>query len=462
MSDNRCLFVFTQDLRLHDNVALNSLLRHAQSVQHGGRSNQQTPSLAFAYVFDEQWFTPRCYQQQSMGPHKLSFLLQSLADLQQQLSVLGHSLQLYFGNPVAVVTQLAEQNRINALGYSKSVGWDERQSWQQIGKNLPDVTLLAQWNNGLFNQQQMTPYIDAMSSFSQFRRKVEKAKLAVELPCDTFNGISPHPITLVSQYETDFSQFQAPSSVIFSGGEKAANKHIEHYFSSHYASDYKQTRNALDGFEHSTKFSPFLAIGNVSARALWSQLKQYERIHGANESTYWIGFELLWREYFHWLAWQHGPQLFHFKGQATVKPLTSFFPERFKKWCLGNTPYPLVNACMKQLNTTGYMSNRGRQIVASCLVNELGLDWRYGAAYFEQQLIDYDVASNWGNWQYIAGVGVDPSGGRHFNIEKQTSMYDPQHVFIRHWLGEQWQQELALNLDSLDAVDWPQEHQEAG
>lgn len=78
-------------------------------------------------------------------------------------------------------------------------------------------------------------------------------------------------------------------------------------------------------------------------------------------------------------------------------------------WCKGNTPYPLVNACMRELLATGYLSNRGRQIVASCLINELKLDWRYGAAWFQQQLIDYDTAVNWGNWQYIAGVGADPA-----------------------------------------------------
>jgi deoxyribodipyrimidine photo-lyase len=95
-------------------------------------------------------------------------------------------------------------------------------------------------------------------------------------------------------------------------------------------------------------------------------------------------------------------------GIKRLSPLTSYYPERFQKWINGSTPYPLVNACMNELRETGDLSNRGRQIVASCLVNELGMDWRYGAAYFERVLIDYDVASNWGNWQYLAGVGADP------------------------------------------------------
>ena len=106
---------------------------------------------------------------------------------------------------------------------------------------------------------------------------------------------------------------------------------------------------------------------------------------------------------------------------------------------------------MNQLNATGFMSNRGRQIVASCLVNELQIDWRYGAAYFQQMLVDHDVASNWGNWQYIAGVGVDPRGGRQFNLAKQTDIYDAKKIFITKWQGAATQP----TLDSVDAVDWP-------
>lgn len=107
---------------------------------------------------------------------------------------------------------------------------------------------------------------------------------------------------------------------------------------------------------------------------------------------------------------------------------------------------------MKELNATGFITNRSRQIAASCLVNELQLDWRYGAAYFEQQLIDYDVAANWGNWQYIAGVGVDPRGGRHFNLAKQTQQYDPYGEYIAKWQGNE---HCDAQLDDLDAADWP-------
>ena len=89
--------------------------------------------------------------------------------------------------------------------------------------------------------------------------------------------------------------------------------------------------------------------------------------------------------------------------------------------------------------------------MASCLVNELQLDWRYGAAYFQEMLIDYDVASNWGNWQYLAGVGADPRGGRWFNLEKQQQMYDPDERFTNHWGGYNE----VMPLDSININDWP-------
>ena len=154
-----------------------------------------------------------------------------------------------------------------------------------------------------------------------------------------------------------------------------------------------------------------MANGNLSVREVAEAIFRYEREHVNNESTYWLYFELLWREFFHWRAVIDGRHLFRQGGRHDRRLLTTFEPRNFARWCAGDTDFPLVNALMRQLTATGWMSNRGRQIAASCLVNELGLDWRYGAAFFEQQLIDYDVGSNYGNWQYLAGVGSDPRGG---------------------------------------------------
>ncbi len=287
------------------------------------------------------------------------------------------------------------------------------------------------------------------TSFSKFRKLVEP--LITKQPIMTIEALPPYPEGCQCLRPSLPSVRIAQKSAMFRGGSDQAEKHLFNYFNSRLPSDYKQVRNELDGWEKSTKFSPWLANGSLSVNTILHQLKTYEETIEVNQSTYWISFELLWREYFQWVSHIYSVKMFTQNGVKHKKILSSFYPERFQRWCNGNTPFPLVNACMKQLNATGFMSNRGRQIVASCFVNELQLDWRYGAAYFEQQLIDYDVASNWGNWQYLAGVGMDSRSKRQFDIEKQTRLYDPNRLFIEKWC----EPTDCLSLDSVDAADWP-------
>ena len=174
----------------------------------------------------------------------------------------------------------------------------------------------------------------------------------------------------------DYLKFtsEADQEIVFHGRETAGLKQLRDYFATDCASHHKERRNELDGWENSSKFSPWLAKVNLSVRQICFNLNTYEQKAGTNEFTYWLLLELLWREYFQWYARRHGKSLFAFQGIKQQKPLTSFYPVRFWKWCPGNTPYPQVNACMKQLNATGFMSNRGRQITTSCLVNELAVN----------------------------------------------------------------------------------------
>ncbi|MFN7013467.1 MAG: FAD-binding domain-containing protein, partial [Bacteroidia bacterium] len=193
--------------------------------------------------------------------------------------------------------------------------------------------------------------------------------------------------------------------------------------------------NELLGTDFSSHFSPWLALGVISPQTILTYLREFENQYGANESTYWLWFELLWRDFFRYQMMKHG-RLFFLKGGIAKKPIT--FKNNvllFKQWINGETTEPFVNANMLELKHTGFMSNRGRQIVASYLIHDLGIDWRWGAAYFEMQLLDYDVSSNWGNWSYIAGVGNDPRSCRKFNIKKQQEQYDPDLKYSNHWLN---------------------------
>jgi len=431
------LYWFGNDLRLSDQAGLL-------------QATADLDALICLYTVDPAWSRSSRYRETvPMGGHRRRFLFESLRDLDDGLRQRGQQLLVLFAPALDAIPTLITRHNVTHLYRSVHAGHDEQQEWQWLVDHYPQLRFISVENQTLFNQQQLPFALSELpASFSRFRKQVETLDIAQPLPAPQRLPPSPLPATSPSLPLMDNSK------TLFQGGERSAMLHRQQYFDSTAAHHYKQTRNALDGALSSTRFSPWLANGCQSARQVLADLRHYEAREGSNESTYWIYFELLWREYFQWYARRHGKRLFLTGGPQQRSLNTTFYPERFRKWCAGNTPYPIVNACMKQLNATGFMSNRGRQLVASCLVNELSLNWRYGAAYFEQQLIDYDVASNWGNWQYIAGVGADPRGGRHFNLDKQAAQYDPDSAFISHWQGD----EFDAQLDSVDAADWPIGH----
>ena len=176
-----------------------------------------------------------------------------------------------------------------------------------------------------------------------------------------------------------------------------------------------------------------LAQGALSARVAFAGLRRHEAERGANESTYWLWFELLWRDYFRFLHLQHGRRLYRGRGLNERASPPAHDPDAFERWCAGRTGHAFIDAGMRELAATGWLSNRMRQIVASYLIHDLGCDWRAGAAWFEAQLIDYDVYSNQGNWLYIAGRGTDPRGGRRFDPAKQAREHDPDGSFRKMW-----------------------------
>ncbi|MBM6550978.1 DASH family cryptochrome [Marinomonas ostreistagni] len=412
-------------------------------------AQQQVDELLFVACLTPDITVPMPYQLAEPSMRRERFYFQGLDDLACSLESLGQLLYVSEQSAMSTLSVLLNELPITHVFRNHHPGWYERQTLANLQAEFADVQFVIEHGLSLFTEQQL-PFAlaDLPSSFSKFRKQVEPLNLPSLYPEITS---LPSSRALDLPYLDVWPARRSDERGLFTGGELAGLTHLSDYFATDLPSRYKTLRNELDGWENSTKFSPWLAQGSVSPRQIKACLDVYEQDHGANDSTYWIYFELLWREYFHWYATLHGKGLFVRDGITGQGHVGSYYAERFKKWCQGNTPYPIVNACMKQLNQTGYMSNRGRQLAASCLIYELGIDWRYGAAYFESQLVDYDVGANWGNWQYIAGVGADPRGGRHFNLEKQTQQYDPEGRFIEKWSGHQHDPQL----DSVDAADWP-------
>lgn len=443
------IYLFSNDLRLADNEAIMNAAAHAAA-------NKQ--SLTFIHCLDPQALKAKNYNRKYLGLIGYRFLLESLDDLEGQLAAQGQQLLRFFASAGAVLSRLHEQYNVKSVFVSAQAGLNERKTLAKLKQRYPGLQINEYHTHTLFKPVNLPfPLPQLPSSFSKFRRIVEplRSRICTPTPTPTDLGQAAPQLTAIDwmgNYPVAPTPSPNEAQAWIRGGEQAAKKHLALYFRSDAANKYKQTRNALDDFDSSTKLSPWLANGSLSARQALFALTQFEHEHGANESTYWIFFELLWREYFQWYAHTHNEKMFAFIGLNSHAPLTSFYDTRFQSWCHGNTPYPIVNACMNQLNKTGYISNRARQIAASCFVNELGLDWRYGAAYFQEKLVDYDVASNWGNWQYIAGVGADTKGGRHFNLEKQTQIYDPESAYIQKWAGQITN---PTPLDSIDPVGWP-------
>jgi deoxyribodipyrimidine photo-lyase len=232
------------------------------------------------------------------------------------------------------------------------------------------------------------------------------------------------------------------SAFPFSGDEPAALARLQHYlFDSDGLRTYKATRNGLVGTEFSAKFSPFLGVGSLSVRRIWQEVLRYQELHGADEGSEWMKQELLWREFFLWSEQHHG-DAFHAPGGLQNRPPAAPADpqearDRFARWTRGDSGHPLIDAQLNELLATGYLSNRGRQWVASHFINELRLPWTWGARFFEWALIDAHPALNTGNWAYLAGVGSDPRsfGGvpRRFDLERQVGLYDPEQTHRRLW-----------------------------
>ncbi|MCG9639917.1 DASH family cryptochrome [Vibrio sp. Isolate34] len=432
------LYLFTNDLRINDNL----LLHHA---------TQSVDELICVIVEPTlSQFSADFAQELEYGSHRRDFVSQSIVTLATNLEGLGQKLILLSQNQLEPNTTIQTLSRVIAsqnvthFFASAHCGYDERSLTNELLDKHPNLISSLSHQSTLFEQDELPFELSKLPrSFTKFRMQVEH--IDIDIGETIISHLPPAPASLSEESEV---LTESPLSTLYVGGETAGLAHLKHYFSQSYARSYKQTRNAFDGIENSTKFSSWLALGCVSPKTIYRHLKQFEAQHGANDSTYWIYFELLWREFFYWKGLSLGSSLFGTSNELDNQNTSTTSNLCFAKWKSGNTNYPIVDACMRQLNATGYMSNRGRQLVASCLIYELGIDWRHGAAYFESQLIDYDVASNWGNWAYIAGALNSQANSqdnkqdsanqtqpksRHFDLVKQIEMYDPNHTFINKW-----------------------------
>ncbi|MEN9224438.1 MAG: DASH family cryptochrome [Thermostichus sp. HHBFW_bins_43] len=424
------LLWFRSDLRLLDHQPLTEACR------------QGSPLIPL-YCLDPRHFGQTAFGFAKTGAFRAQFLLESLADLRQALQAHGSDLVIRQGRPEEVIPALAQAWGVSAVYAHEEVGTEEETVTQALKAALQGIPLHTFWGHTLYHPQDLPfPIAKVPELFTRFRQQVE-AESSVRDPLPLPNlpplppGLEPGPLPTLPELGLSLPPTDPRARFTYRGGSGAAQARIQSYF---WDQDrlrlYKETRNGMLNPEDGSRLSAWLALGCISPRSIYAEVGRYEQERVRNESTYWLVFELLWRDYFRFILAKHGRRLFRPSGlQGIPIPWQQDWP-RFQAWCRGETGYPLVDANMRELAATGFMSNRGRQNVASFLTKNLGIDWRMGAEWFESLLIDYDVASNYGNWNYSAGVGNDARGFRYFNIPKQSRDYDPKGDYLRHWLPE--------------------------
>ena len=424
------LIWFRNDLRVNDNEVLKEAMQ----------SNKEIIGI---YCFDPRHYKATAYGFKKTEKFRAKFLLETISDLKKSLSLLNIHLLVFNDKPETVIPKLVEKYSIERMYLQNEWTTEEVEILRNVRKAIPSGLQITEvYNQFLYHPEDIQMEFGNLPKvFTDFRKQLEnqiKVRNAIATPkaqCQVFySELRPEP-TLKNLGFDDFES-HPHTAFPFKGGETAAVERLQDYFfQTKKLGFYKKTRNGLIGTDFSSKFSPWIANGSLSPRTIYWEVKRFEAENFKNDSTYWLIFELIWRDYFKYVSLKHGSEIFLIGGILHKNYDWITEPKALKQWQNGTTAEPFVNANMIELNKTGWMSNRGRQNVASYFAKTLNLDWRIGAAYFESLLIDYDVHSNYGNWMYVSGVGNDPRD-RTFNVKLQAERYDANGKYQKLWLQD--------------------------
>ncbi|MGB0166963.1 MAG: DASH family cryptochrome, partial [Luteibaculum sp.] len=349
------------------------------------------PSFAQACEECDQLLLIYIWEDYRLGEHELGFPLQSkqrsqfitesLSELHESLVEYNQSLHQFLGNPLEIISELAEDLGIANIYCTRESGYYEQLQEQQLAAKFK----LHSFSDQLLLNRLPFPDYKFPKGFSSFRKKVEK-NLQIRPSIDKPRLQEKIDLANVQNGAPNLGERQIHPKTAFPwrSGENAGQQRLQDYiWETQQIKRYKFTRNGLLGKDYSTKFSPFLAVGNISPVQIYWQVKAFENEVESNISTYWVLFELLWREFFHWQSRIHGSKFFQAGGIQDKALELKPNPKLFWKWAKGQTGNDFIDANMRELNETGFMSNRGRQNAASYLAHNLKQPWWWGAAYFE-------------------------------------------------------------------------------
>jgi len=398
------LFWFRRDLRLEDNVGLAHALKSGYSVLP-------------VFIFDRNILE----KLEERHDRRLSFIHDALESLQKRITAAGSSLRVMHGTPEEALRRLLAEYDVRAVyanrDYEPYAVERDRQIGLMLDKSgIPFHTFKDQV---IFEKNEVvksdgTPYTVFTPYSKVWKKKLTQDDLTLSLSeklTGNFAKTRPHPLPALEEIGFAVTDLQFSAPVINSG----------------IIADYHKTRNipSLDG---TTRLGIHLRFGTVSIRRLVAAAIPLSEV--------WLN-ELIWREFFMSILW-HFPHVVENSFRRKYDNISwRNNEEEFERWCNGMTGYPIVDAGMRELNTTGFMHNRVRMITASFLTKHLLTDWRWGEAYFATRLLDYELSSNNGNWQWAAGSGCDAAPYfRVFNPSEQTRKFDPDLAYVRRWVPE--------------------------
>jgi deoxyribodipyrimidine photo-lyase len=398
------IFWFRRDLRLSDNTALNAALQSDQKVLP-------------IFIFDTEILD----QLENKSDRRLDYIHQALEKINIELKNHTSGIKTYLGKPLEIFKDIINEFDVETVfcnrDYEPQAIKRDKEIYDFLQKN--NVEFKGFKDQVIFEKNEIVkndglPY----TVFTPFSKKWKEKLYQTEINSTKIN------------FE-NFHQFKAKNihSLKEIGFEKTDMAFVEPVLDKKIIEDYDKYRD-FPALDQTTRLGIALRFGTISIR----KCVKYASEH--NET--WLS-ELIWREFFMQI-------LYHFP-----KVVTKCFKEKyeniqwrnneeeFKLWCEGKTGYPIVDAGMRQLNETGFMHNRVRMVVASFLTKHLLIDWRWGEAYFAEKLLDYELSSNNGNWQWVAGCGCDAAPYfRIFNPSEQTKKFDKDQKYIKKWLPENY------------------------
>tara|TARA_Y100000996_G_scaffold65319_1_gene44170 strand:+ start:1331 stop:2632 length:1302 start_codon:yes stop_codon:yes gene_type:complete len=423
---NKAIYWFRKNLRINDNPSLYNAIKENDEV-------------ICIYIKNYSIYNPSGIDIGNMGSFRKKFLDESIIDLKKNLKKAGIDLYIFDGDTLEVFQEIKSEYSSKKIYASKEVGWYEEEEEKELRNNNFNLNL---YDDQFLIESKDLPYqVEELPLiFTHFRKKVEKLVKIRDLvgKVNYKNTIEKYKFRFQSEVEIENLKTHKNSNFPFKGGESQANQRLKSYlWETNGIKTYKETRNGLVGTEYSSKISAYLSLGCLSPVTVYHEIKKYEKEVTKNSSTYWLIFEILWREFFRYVYLKARKNIFikdGINGNIFNKNFKNDL-DLFDKWKNGKTGQDFIDANMIELKETGFMSNRGRQNVASYLVNNLDLNWVLGASYFEKQLIDYDVTSNWCNWMYISGVGNNVKNWV-FNPVRQSEMYDKHGFYREIWLNK--------------------------